>query len=209
MTNFNVKCETLLRFLNLCSFFEPSVETQTVEKLNAVYLENKDGMTFIVATNSMVAAVERVGFTQEPDGFAYFKNDETIKNKIKQGSLEDLTVKIVTLPQFAMSTLTIGNGSDIVNCCKWFDDSPFKNWRNWFQDQDGDVKGFMYWDVFHVESLMKASKSGCVIFPEKINAEKPIIIRDRYNPEWVGSFFPQPPVGQVIVNSAKKPEWLK
>jgi len=60
------------------------------------------------------------------------------------------------------------------NCCYWWDDTPLNNWRNWApSDNPAESTGAMYWNINHIETLVRSSPSGQIVFPEFINSSQP------------------------------------
>jgi hypothetical protein len=81
-------------------------------------------------------------------------------------------------------------GTTVSDCEYVFDSTPLTRWRDWITPLATKSQYQMYWNLFHVEALLKSSPSGKVIFPEFIDATKPLIIKDVSTDNWVGLFLP-------------------
>ena len=98
--NFSIKCQTFVRFATICSFFEPSTRQDVKEKINTVRLENKGGLSFIIATNEKIAAIEYIGSTDQPDGHAHVILDEALLNQCRTEMMYDSNLHIACVEQF-------------------------------------------------------------------------------------------------------------
>ena len=87
------------------------------------------------------------------------------------------------------------------------DEDETDNWLSWFTESNETV-GFMYWDLYQIQTLFECSPSGEIIFPEHINATKPVIVVDANNTEWLGVFIPRSDSDKPL-KPATLPEWMK
>lgn len=209
MSTYSIKSSTLHRIASICNFFESTVSEELKTKINTVRLENKNGESFAVATNQKIASIEYLGKTDKSDGAAHLILSKNFLQQLLAESATDYIITVTTVPQIAISTLQSTSNFMLLDCCHWWDDNdtPLKNWRDWGCSSANINKGVMYWNLFYVESLIKSSPSGKVIFPEFINVEQPIVLRDYYYPEWVGLFIPQISKDIKINEGADLPEW--
>ena len=61
--------------------------------------------------------------------------------------------------------------------------------------------------MLDIETLWRVSPTGELVFPEVIDANKPVIVRDVNDDNWIGVFIPSIE-GKRIVKPATLPEWL-
>jgi len=209
MTNFTIKCETFVRLANVCSFFSPLIDEETKNIINVIRLENTNGNLIAIVTNKAVACIERIGETKLPNGHCDVKLEPDLLVKLKQESLYGSTLTITTIPELATSNAMTSMGMQLPSCCAWHTDSPLNKWRDWGVENPVQSVGSMYWDVDEVEILLRASPTGKVVFPEFIDVDKPVTLRDRYSPDWVGLFIPKPNVGDIVKQKAELPSWWR
>ena len=115
---------------------------------------------------------------------------------------------ITAIPEIAISTLQSNSGFNMADCCYWWGetDTPLAEWNEWGTEAAVTSQGAMYWDLNHIEALIKASPSSKVRFPEFIDVNKPVVLRDYYNQNWVGVFMARvSPTAPTI--PAELPEW--
>lgn len=207
MTTYTISCATLSRLSKIPSYFGPSVPEHTKPLINTVRLENKGGKSYAVATNQKIAAVEYLGPTPHPDSFCHLKLPIP---RIDELARNNETATIMTIPQIAVSTLTTTGGFALNDVSYWFDETPLDSWRTWFNPNIyKNSQGAMYWDLFHLELLFQSSPSGKVIFPEFIQADKPVLLTDRENDKWLGAFIPNVYPTEKAVKPSKLPEWME
>jgi hypothetical protein len=209
MTNYTIPCETIVRFSKVVSFFKVSTDEETKALINTIRLENKGGKSYAVVTNQEIAAVEYLGETAQADGACHLKLTEELLEQMKKDSRLGLHANITTIPAIALSTLQTLTGAVFNDCSYWFGETPLDNWRKWIPPVIKQSKGAMYWDLYQIEALLSSSPTGKVTFPEFIDNEKPVLIRDRSNKNWIGLFIPNIDIGEPDVKAATLPEWLK
>lgn len=207
MSTYNIKSSTLYRLASICNFFENSTSENLKLKINTVRLENKNGQSFAISTNQKIAAIEYLGFTHATDSSIHLKLSPELLQQLFMEATSNYMINIMTIPEIAISTLTSTSGFTLTDCCYWWQDTPLADWRDWACEAPIASKGAMFWNLFHIESLIKSSPSGKIVFPEFIDYEKPITLRDRHNPEWVGLFIAEPPKPDKIRIPAELPEW--
>lgn len=207
---FQIKCETFIRLASICNFFESHTPHDIKEKCNTVRLEITNGKVFAIATNVKIAVIEYLGQTVEKDGTAHVILDPQILERCKAETWFDGIVNVNTIPEIAIANISTSGGWVYPgNGCYWFDETPLNNWREWVSDKPAKAsKGIMWWNLYYVESLLRSSKSGKVIFPQFIDTEEPVLLRDRENPNWVGLFLADPtPYEDKVIQPAMLPEW--
>lgn len=206
MSIFTIKSSTLNRLANVCSFFESSTSEEMKSKINTVRLEIVKGKLLAIASNQKIGVIEYIGETEEPDGVAHLILSEGLICQLLIEAASDCSMTLTTIPEMAISTMQSSSGYSVSNCCYWWDDTPLKDWRGWGTEPAVENSGIMRWDLHYVESLMKSSPSNNVIFPEFIDVSKPVVLRDFYNPNWVGVFFAKK-TGEEVTIPAELPEW--
>lgn len=207
MATFSLKCETFVKLAGVCDFFTADIHEDTKELINCVRLEHKNGVTYAVATNKKIAAIQMIGVTEEPDSSVHVKITPEIIAALKKEIQYDSKVTINCIPEISMSSLQTTFGYNSPDCCYWFEYSPLEDWREWVAPAaKASSGGAMYWDLFHVESLIKSSPTGRVVFPEYIDSMKPVLLKDISTDDWRGVFIPS---DSAVAQQAYKPAWWK
>ena len=207
---FTINSATFCRMASIPAFFEPGTDPEIQQQLSCVRLENNKGKVIAIATNQKIAAIEYLGTTNESDGSVHVTIDPVLINQLKKEIPFNSFIEVVFVPEILTASVKTmlgfsyqGNASVGIP-----DQSILKNWRTWFPVPSKNSKGAMYWNVDHINVLAKSSPSGKIIFPENINTDIPIIIRDVEFAQWVGCFMAkvspieQPPIPATI------PEWM-
>lgn len=191
MSKFVIKSEILARF----------------SKLSTVRLELKNNKQYIIGYNKYIACVQYLGECIDADEIIYLDfNERTLKNlefELNVGS--DYIIE--TNPELATGTVKTSLGGRYDEMIYWLDEDETDNWFSWFTESNETV-GFMYWDLYQVQTLFECSPSGEIIFPECINATKPVIVVDANNTEWLGVFIPRSDSDKPL-KPAILPEWMK
>lgn len=198
MSTYNINSSTLKRLASICNFFESTTSEELKNKINTVRLENRNGYSFAVSTNQKIASIEFLGATDKPNGSTHLKISEDILNYPI-----DENITVMTVPEIALSTLQFASGKVIMDCSYWLDDTPLNNWREWI-GKPLSKSNVMCWNLFHIESLIKASPSERIYFPADINPTEALILRDVNSPNWVGLFVPS---DETVKHFAELPEW--
>lgn len=206
MSIYTIKSSTLNRIASVCSFFHPTTSETMKKALNTVRLENKGGKTFAIASNQKIGVVEYLGETDEPDSGDHIILSDGLLQQLFMEAASDHSMTITTVPEMAISTLQSSSGFTFVDCCYWWENIYLKEWQTWGVESPKANSGIMRWDLDYVESLMKSSPSNNIIFPRFINVKVPIVLRDFYNPNWVGVFLASK-TGVETTVPAELPEW--
>jgi hypothetical protein len=209
--DFTISCEIFARLANVVKDI-PATETRA--HLKSVYVEHKNGNAFAVVSNSKFAAIEHLGKVEGGDGSIHIAADAAL---IQQCQTEApfnsvLAVGYNDMLKFATAKTTLGYcypGNAAITA----DGSPLVEWRKWAPEKPVKAtKGAMFWNTENIIAIGKSSPSGRVLFPEFIDATKPVVIRDVTDDNWLGIFMPNRAVeGETITYSegAKLPEWFK
>lgn len=208
---FNIKCSTFARLASICNYFEPTIDDELRAQLNTVRLENIDGKTLAIACNNKIMAVELVN--SDPslvNGVAHVVLDSALIQQCQAEAFLDGTLTINTVPEIATGMAQTSSGWQMQgNACYWFDETPLDGWNNLPSSKAlKSSKGIMYWNLYHVEALLKSSPTGKIVFPEFIDANSAIILRDIGNDNWRGVYIPKPQ-GETISQEATFPQWWK
>lgn len=213
MSTYRIGAETFLRLANVLSFFEPTLGEETRKLINTIRLENKDGRSVAVVTNNKIAVIEALGKTDFADGVCHVALIPQLMEAAKRAADRGLPITFTLIPEIAMSTAQIGPNEFIGDVAYWFDETPLNDWRSWVVPSPAASSGIMAWDLFHVETLIRSSPSAKILFPEFVDAHKPVLLRDRYKDYWVGIFIPSfgelPPDTVRIIKENLLPDWVK
>lgn len=190
MSKFVIKSEILSRF----------------SKLSTIRLEIKNNRQYIIGYNKYIACVQYLGECADSDEVLYLDfNEKTLENlrfELNIGS--DYIIE--TNPELALATVTTSLGSKYEKFVYWLDEDETDDWFSWFSESDENI-GFMYWDLYQIQTMFECSPSGEIIFPEHINANKPVIVADANNTEWLGVFIPRSDSDKPL-KPATLPEWI-
>lgn len=190
MSKFVIKSEILSRF----------------SKLSTIRLEIKNNRQYIIGYNKYIACVQYLRECADSDEVLYLDfNEKTLENlqfELNIGS--DYIIE--TNPELALATVTTSLGSKYEKFVYWLDEDETDDWFSWFTESDENI-GFMYWDLYQIQTMFECSPSGEIIFPEHINANKPVIVADANNNEWFGVFIPRSDSDKPL-KPATLPEWI-
>ena len=207
MSVFHVKSSTLSRLSSLASFFEASTPEDMRKELNTVRLENKGGKTFAIVSNQKIAAIEYVSTTDEPDGAVHLILSEGLLQQLFMEASSDCEMTLNTIPEMGISTMESTSGYNVSNCCHWWEPRWLDKWQTWATEPATETIGIMAWNMNRVESLLKTSPSGNIVFPAFVDTTTPVVFRDYFNPKWVGIMFAQLTEDIKITEPAVLPEW--
>lgn len=207
MIQFSVPCETLKRMAVVHSFFRANVTDAEKKELDAIRLENKNGLSFAVATNRRIAAIELLGSTQQPDGVCHVKLAPDVLTQIEKEAVYGSHAFFNVEHADCSSLLQTSLGSAFQNPCVWLDDTPLNNWRNWAEEPSNQPKGPFMMDLSDIDLLFKSSPTGEIVLPTVINVESSIVVRDRENPAWVGLFNGEQKNPPSPITPSELPDW--
>lgn len=199
MTKFTVPATTLRRFIKI-------IQSSTPDNFKHLKLEVSNGHIYLIGCNSYVACVQHLGITDQSSDSCYINITPELVNVVDGNINAGGTIEFETLPELAMGSVltTVDNvGSDIII---WPDESPLDKWREWFITSD-ESDGFMYCNLLEVLTLWDCSPTGELVFPELLNANEPVIVRDINDDDWLGVFIPANS-GKELLKPATLPEWL-
>lgn len=207
---FDIKCATFVRLASICNFFEPETTHEMREQINTLRLEARNGKIVAICTNQRIAAIELIGTA--PAGVnevAHVVLHKPIIDQCKVESFFDGMLTINTIPEIATAMAQTSSGwSYQGNACHWFDETALDDWREMAPDKPiTKSEGVMLWNLHLVQALFESSPSGKIIFPRHIDANKPVVLRDLNDPNWVGLFIPAAHGNKIQKQAAELPEW--
>lgn len=176
---------------------------QRLSHLSNLKIDINDGRAYLVASNDTVACVEYLGEVNGANDSCYIRLDV---DKVELEANFGGTFTFETLPELAMGSVVTTSGQDCNDFIIWPDESPLDKWKEWFI-MPSESLGFMYCDLKQLISLWETSPSGEIVFPEVINNEQPVIVRDVNSANWVGVFIPVTD-SKTIMRPATLPEWI-
>lgn len=207
MSKHVIDTSVLYRFMQIPTLFEPTTTEDLKKELKTIRLEIKNKKQFIVSTNQQIAAVEYLGKTNEADDVCYLNLSEKLTNYINANYFLNEDFVVETIPDLAFAMAKTEKYIDN-NPCLWFEENVLNNWRDWFSVTVEKQHGAMYWDLYHLVKLFESSPSGKINFPMIIDVNKPVLLRDQNNPNWLGVFIPSPNPDEKIYEPARLPEWF-
>lgn len=176
---------------------------QRFSHLPRLKIEINNGRSYLIGTDDTVACVEYLGEVNHANDSCYIKVDSA---KIETEANFGGTFTFETIPDLAMGSVTTTSGQDCSDFIIWPDESPLKDWKKWFR-MSSESHGFMYCDIIRLVTLWETSSSGEIVFPEVINSDEPVIVRDINDSNWIGVFIPVRDT-KDIMKPATLPEWL-
>jgi hypothetical protein len=216
---FKIPCETFARLSIAAVPLSDVPPTSVIDELACVYLEHRKGQTLAIATNNRICAIERLGNTDQPDGSVCVTIDPVLVQQCLTEAQFDgeLTIDVTDNEILRWAAAKTSFGYTYNGNAGRFPEvgTKFKHWADWRSilppaRKKQEPSGFLHFRAAHLEILAKASPSGCIIFPEIINTDEPILLRDSVDPNWLGMFM------GVVEDSdekqyepATRPEWLK
>lgn len=195
-----VNAEIFLKFAMLARNNSPDDERKY---LRSVLIEVANGSAFIFATDSKFAAVQRLG-PMSGEFKACITVDDTMTN---QAEAERHYSSSVIVTSFMVSTSLgfVYPGNPFVAPPQGVF-NKLLTWRDLFKPKGNGAGGSMFLDADRMKFLIDTSPSGCVLFPPKIDASAPIIVKDSLDSNWLGVFIGQSETSPALYGA--QPEWL-
>ncbi len=208
---FQIPCETYYRLSKILSYFQPDIDDEIKQKINCIRLENSNGILIAVATNQKIAVIEKIGATNQPNGAVHIVVNEKLINQAKTEKVYNSFIEVIAIPQMAMASAKTMLGYTYEgNVAIFPTETPMDDWRDWAADEPiKKSKGAMYWNTIYLNMLNESSLSGKLAFPEFIDTEKPVVLNDIENPNWIGLFMPKRADSEIQVSPAQLPKWWK
>ena len=210
---FTITCTAFCRLAGIPAFFEPKTDEEIKKQLSCVRLENYKGQIFGVSTNQKVAAVERLGTTTERDGAVHIALNPALVKQCNDEIAYDSFLEIIYVPEILTASAKTMLGFVLPGNAAAIglpEHSVLSHWRSWVPPAPAKKsKGAMYWNADHVAALAQASPSGQIVFPELIDVDQPVIIRDCSTPDWFGMFIAKPAPSDPTPQPATAPDWAR
>lgn len=212
--NFEIEVATYIRLAGVTDFIRPEISENEKQHLRCVRLERNKGHTFALASNKKIGAVYYLGKTEGADGAIHMTVDAALLKQCATEKPFNSKIHIVGVPEIGVCSgkTTLGY-SHPGNIGTFPQNSPLDTWREWARhDPIAASSGAMHWYLPDVQALNSASPSGHVLFPEFIDANKPVLLRDENDPNWCGFFMVNVlnEQGQPYqVEPAELPKWWK
>jgi len=198
--DYKVSCETLVRLQNIISV-QPDEKTPWT---GSIRLE----ANYAIAFNRQIMAIERLPHNNPDQAISIILDSALLKQvKTEAPFKSDLFVTPVEALKFASAKTTMGyNHSE--NIVVWHDgENKIDRWREMIpKEPNTEWVGGMFWNTAQIELLSKSSPSGCIVFQDIIDVDRPIVVRDINDPNWFGMF-----IGSTVereYSPASVPEWL-
>lgn len=213
--NFTIPVETYLRLAGVPKIFSQSVSEEEREILRCVRLEHRNGSMFAIGTNRRVAAIYYLGKASEPmaNGSVHVTLDPALIAQCEVEKPFNSKMHVVTIPEMQMVSLKTDMGYNYPGMAgKFPPKTALDDWNKWVVEPASKSSGAMSWSVEDMTALNSASPSGHIVFPTHIDANKPIVVRDIKNDNWVGLFMGnrRDDDGNAYTAApATIPEWLK
>lgn len=169
-------------------------------------IEISEQRTYLIGSNGAIACVQYLGNTDQSEDSCYINVTDSFKEVINNEAKIGGSLTFETIPDLAMGSIVDTIGQVYTDFISWPDESILDNWYNWFK-LSTEKNGFLYCDLSDIETLWQASPTGELVFPEVINSDEPVIVRDVNNDNWVGTFIPAVD-GKRVLKPATLPEWL-
>ena len=206
---YTIPCDTFRRLAVVTGNTKPN---ETSEFFNSIYIEHKDGDAIAVASNMWICAAEYIGRTTQPNGFI---NVAITEQLVKQCDVEapfasKFEITHVAMLNIATLKSTFGfSVSDVLfksSTVNWL-----KDWRSIVpKAMPRKSKGTLKIVAEQTTQLARSAPSGRIIFPEFIDVDQVVVVRDSIDPNWVAFFKPDlsnrnPPK----ITEASIPEWIR
>lgn len=211
--NFQIPCETFLRLANVPQYFAAKWAQEEVTALRCVRIEAKNGSLYAIASNGKIAAIVSLGATDQPDGAIHLTLEPSVMTQCEMEKAFNSNIHVVGVRELAIVSAKTTMGFNCPASFGYFMNAAthLENWRNWPSSEEiKRTKGAMSWTLQDMISLNASSPSGRINFPEFIDANKPVVLRDNEFDNWVGIFMPNrvDDNGKVYtVEPSALPEW--
>ena len=193
--NFEISAEIFMRLAKLASIIPQRVmeiPSEDAESIKCVRLEYRGGNYYAIATNRRVAAVYYLGTTTEADAVTHITIDPALIAQCAQEKQFNSTLQIVSIPELQIVSLKTLFGWNYPGNAGVFPppQGRLNEWMIWVPKTEAKASvGAMCWSAENVKTLVEASPSGRVSFPEFIDAMQPVMMRDIIDPNWLGVFM--------------------
>lgn len=200
MTDFIIPCETIYRLSRILI----TPHENATEWTRTLRIDHGAA----IVTNRSVIVIERV---IGGNGIAHLHLTlDLIEQCRKEAAFKSsLTITVNEALRFATAKTSLGYIAP-GNCCMWSTAvNELDRWKEIAEQARPIVKkskGAMFWNGETIAALAGASPSGAIVFPEHIDISLPVVVRDAFDPDWVGLFCS---TGQDDQRKpARLPDWV-
>ena len=200
MTEYVVPCDTIARLSHIFDNFPIDVP--------ASFKTFRIDGGQVVATDRSVMAIDNIG--RNTGLFHMIPDPQLIEQCREEAKYQGVvTITVNEALQFATAKTTFGFNA-AGNVGYWLPVDPqYNRWREVVmlaKDRSKKSQGAMFWSADQIAKLSRSSPSGCVVFEENINSERPTIMRDVTEYDWLGVF--QPYSKEHHYQAATLPTWM-
>lgn len=204
----SISCEL---FVRLAGISNALLKGEKRTHLRSIYLESVDGNAFAVASNSIVGAIECLGVNCDVDCEMLISVTDTLVEQCKAEIPFDGQISFHFNPvlKFISAKTSLGY-VHTENAGLFIDDHELKKWREWIPEElPKKTNGGMFSTLDNLALLASVAPTGSVIFPKFIDIEKPVIVRDVHDENWLGVFMPLGRDKKRALEPLTIPEWAK
>lgn len=206
---FSIPCATFARLARIGAS-SPINPDGSKPHYFSLYYEVKNGHAVVIGTNIKVAAVEYIGKDIGPDCAINICVDDALiaQCDIEKSFGSNINFVYNDMLKYLSVKTNLGYvypGNALIQVQK---ENAFHKWRLWFPDKMPTAnKGNMFVQLDRLQVLTSAAPSGSVVFPDFIDTDIPVVLRDQANPNWLGLFMP---IGEKgAVSQPALPSWVK
>lgn len=212
--NFAIPVETYIRLAGVTDHFNQEIGAHEQQHLRCVRMERNKSHTFAIASNKKIGAVYYFGKTEGVDGAMHLVIDEKLRKQCETEKPFNSSINIIGIPAIGIATGKTTFGYEHPgNIATFPAETPLADWRVWARhEQIAASSGAMHWYLPDMQALNAASPSGHVIFPEFIDTNKPVLLRDEMDANWCGFFMSNilnEKFEVIQAEPAELPKWWK
>lgn len=203
-----IACDTFARLATIA--ITPLAKERETD---CIHIETSNGVTVAIAANGKIAAIERIEGDGSDGSFTLNINQQLL-DQAKTEIAFSSSIEIVANPMLNFITAKTTMGFTALGVIGHFKSSPhLSKWREWLPPTDvKKPRGGMFLGSEHIATLMQCAPSRQIVFPEIIDANNPVIVRDFYNENWFGLFLPvalEADGKRKVCDGATIPSWVK
>lgn len=199
MTDFSIPCETFLRLSKVLTRnpdLQPSWNT----------LRYDNGC--LVVSDRRFMAIEQIGSAA---GIAHIIADEALlaQCEVEAKFNSRLAITVNEMLGFAVGKTSLGYVTPSNLLYTGEVDAGWTRWRDIVlqcQEPAKKPNGGMFWDIEGISRLAASSPSGLIVFEEVVDTNRPTLIRDIKDYQWLGVFHPNS--SQDHYSAAALPSWM-
>ena len=201
MSEYKIKCETIIRLMKILNYMPDTCN----EWNNTIRLEDD----LAIVTNRQILLVERLPEIN-PENPVHIIIDDKLKQQCLTESKfdSDLIIEVSDAYKYGAAKTTFGYQHPD-NACLYSDvDNDIDKWRSIIPKIEAKKSvGAMFWESDNILNMAMSSPSGSLAFPLFIDINKPIVVRDINDDNWMAVFSPS--TSDADMKPAILPEWLQ